>query len=62
MLAEGESESHGVRRAAVDLIKIELSEKQMAADNQLTVEGSGFVVNVITFGDKKKNPAKPPGE
>lgn len=51
-----------IRLAAINLLKIELAERQLAADNQLTIEGSGFVVNIITYfrPGKKHKPADPP--
>lgn len=57
-----DSKSGPLRHSAVSILKLELQERELAADNQLLIEGSGFVVNIMNYArpGKKPKPAKPP--
>ena len=48
-----------VRRACAKIINAEIRERQIAADNHLVIEGSGFVVQIVNYArpGKKKKPA-----
>jgi len=43
-----------VTRSAVDMMKLELQERQLSSDNQLVVQGTGFTVNVVNYARQGK--------
>lgn len=44
----------GISRAAVQILGIELRERQLSSANQAAAEGSGHSVNIITFAQPRE--------